>query len=184
MLEHDRTRLFPMTLRAAFIQAGHGQSARRFEDVAAVGIVALDAIHPAFQDWMMMGQLKFALDCQVALQAGSRILARVDDEFVSAACFDVFAARPVTRFTSGSVFPLARRMNAGMGAGRKALDDRGMAIHASFVADFMRPRNYQRDINCPVLCAKTATKPATASANAPIHRRLFFVKKRIKSWVG
>ena len=96
MLKHDRAGLSPMTLRTGFIQAGHGQSARRFENVAAVGIVALDTIEMAFQHRMMMRQLKFALDCEVALQAGRWILARVDDEFVSAARFNVFAARPVT----------------------------------------------------------------------------------------
>lgn len=95
MLEHDRARLFSMTLGAAFIPVGHGQSARRLEDIAAMRIVALDAIHPAFRHRMMVGQLKFALDGKVALQAGRRILAGIDDEFGSAAGFNVFAARAV-----------------------------------------------------------------------------------------
>jgi hypothetical protein len=151
MLKHDRACLFPMTLRATFIPPGHGQSARRFENVAAVGIVALDAIHPAFQHRMMVRRLKFAPGFQMALQAGRRILARIDDEFESAAGFNVFAAGSVTRFTSGIVFPQTGCMKAGMGAGWKALDDRGVAIQASLVADFMRPRNHQRHINRPVL---------------------------------
>jgi hypothetical protein len=151
MLKDDRACLFPMTLRAAFIEAGHGKSARRFEDVAAVGIVALDAIHPAFKNRMMVRQLEIALDCQMALQAGRRILAGVDDELESAARFNVFAAGSVTRFTSGIVFSHAGCMNAGMGAGGKTPDDRGVAIHASLVADFMCPRNHQSHINRPVL---------------------------------
>ena len=96
MLKHDRACLFPMTLRATFIPPGHGQSARWFENVAAVGIVALDAIHPAFQHRMMVRRLKFALDGEVALQTGCGILARVDDEFGSATGLNVFAAGAMT----------------------------------------------------------------------------------------
>ncbi len=151
MLEHDGACLFPMTLRAAFIPSGHGQSARRFEDVAAVGIVALDAIHPAFEHRMMVRRFKFAPGSQMTLQTGSRILARIDDELDSAACSNVLAAGPVTGFASGIVFPHAGGMNAGMGAGWKALNDRGVAVQASLVADFMRPWNDQRHINRPVV---------------------------------
>ena len=121
MLENDRSCLFAMTGGTAFVSAGHGQSARRLEDVAAVGIVALHAIHTAFQHRMVVRGLKFALGGEMALQARRRILAGVDDEFEAAARLDVFAAGSVTRFAPGiTVFAQGGEMNAGMGLAESA----------------------------------------------------------------
>ena len=48
MFKNHRPGLFPMTLRARFVQPGHRQTARRFHDVLTVRIVALNTIHFAF----------------------------------------------------------------------------------------------------------------------------------------
>ena len=55
MLENKGPRLIAMTLGTTFIDAGHCQTAARFVDIAAVRIVALHAIHAAFDHRMMMG---------------------------------------------------------------------------------------------------------------------------------
>ena len=47
--------LVAMTLGATFIRAGHGQATGRFEGVSAVRVMALDAIHVAFHDRVMLG---------------------------------------------------------------------------------------------------------------------------------
>src|SRR5690348_13504692 len=50
MLENERTRLFPVTLRAILVFPRHGQTARGLHDIHPVRIVALHAAHFAFND--------------------------------------------------------------------------------------------------------------------------------------
>lgn len=94
VLEHHRARLFTMTLGAAFVEPRHRQSAGRFENVAAVRVVALNTVHFTLNHGMMLGQIKFSLNFEVALKARRRVFAGVNDEHVRAA-FDVFAGRAV-----------------------------------------------------------------------------------------
>ena len=72
MLEDKRPRLLAMALGAGFVGLRHGQAARRLENVLAVRVVALDAVHVAFDDGMMHGQLKFRVRRQMAAEAGVR----------------------------------------------------------------------------------------------------------------
>lgn len=149
VLERHRTGLLAMALGAAFIQPRHRQPARRFEDVAAVRIVALDAIHAALDYWMMVRQLEFNLRFQVTPETGDRFFARIDDEFSAAtADFDVPAARAVTGLAAGFARQHRRRdMDPAMGAGGKSADVIGVAGVASLVADVMRAGNFQRGRN-------------------------------------
>jgi hypothetical protein len=94
VLEHNRARLFTMTLGAAFVAPRHRQSAGGFENVVAMRVVALNTIHFALNHGMMLGQIKFSLNFEVALKTRCRVFAGINDEFVLAA-FDVFAARAV-----------------------------------------------------------------------------------------
>jgi hypothetical protein len=94
VLEHNRARLFTMTLGAAFVAPRHRQSAGGFENVVAMRVVALNTIHFALNHGMMLGQIKFGLDFEVALKTRRRVFAGINDEFVLAA-FDVFAGRAV-----------------------------------------------------------------------------------------
>src|SRR6266404_3409791 len=55
MLEDKRPSLLAMALRAILIEPRHGQPARGLGDVGAMRIVALHAIHVAFEDGMMLG---------------------------------------------------------------------------------------------------------------------------------
>jgi hypothetical protein len=50
MFKNDGLGLFSVALGATFVQAAHRQSAGRFHDVHAMRIMALDAIHFAFED--------------------------------------------------------------------------------------------------------------------------------------
>ena len=94
MLKCDRARLLAMTLGAAFVAPRHRQSAGGFENVVAMRVVALNTIHFALNHGMMLGQIKFSLDFEVALKTRRRVFAGINDEFVLAA-FDVFAGRAV-----------------------------------------------------------------------------------------
>ena len=134
-----------MTLGATLVLQGHRQPAGRLEDVAAMRIVAIHATHVAFNYRVMMRQIKFRLRIEVALEAGLRIFARVNDEFRRATGTDVFAARTVAGFATA----LARhrrvfKMQSGVRAGRKFPDDVRMTIGACMVADEMSAGNFQR----------------------------------------
>ena len=112
MFKDERAGLIAMTLRAAFTGPRHGQAAGGFEDVAAVRIVAVHAIHPPFNDRMMLGQVKFSMRIEMALKTGGGVVARVDDEAGRAAGFDMFAARAVTGFAASLAGHARRFQNA------------------------------------------------------------------------
>jgi hypothetical protein len=117
----------------------------RFENVAAVRIVALHTTHAAFNDRMMLRQIEFGLNIQMTLKTGRRVIARIDDECCAAAGFDMFAAGTVAGFAPG--LPAMRRtfkMNPRVRAGGKFPDDVGVTIRAGFIADVMRAGNFQR----------------------------------------
>lgn len=150
MLENKWSRLFAMTLRATLVQPGHCQSAGRFEDVAAVGVVALNAIHPAFNEGMMLRLAKFSFGLQMALETSVRIFAGVYDEFAAPpANFNVFAARTMAGFASRLAAELrVIDMDPRMRAGRKNPRDVGVAFAASPVADISCAWNVRRRNNC------------------------------------
>jgi len=72
-----------MTLRAGFIEARHRQSARRFHDVHAVGVMALHAVHfPSSTGDAAESEGRLRLE--MALETGLGVLARIDDELPAA----------------------------------------------------------------------------------------------------
>lgn len=54
VLEHDRPRLLLMTLRTALVKPRHRQASRGFENVAAMRVMTLHAVHMAFLDRVML----------------------------------------------------------------------------------------------------------------------------------
>jgi hypothetical protein len=101
VLENDRARLLSMTLRAAFVQSGHGQAAGRLENIAPMRIVALHAIHTSLNDRVMLWEVEFGMRFQVTLKASIRIAAGIQNEFAASATGrDVQASRAVARFTA------------------------------------------------------------------------------------
>ena len=84
VFKYEGPGLLAMTLRAAFVQPRHRQSAVWFHDVAAVRIVALHAVHPVFNDRVMLRQVELRVDFKMALKAGRGVLAGIGDEFAAA----------------------------------------------------------------------------------------------------
>jgi hypothetical protein len=148
MLENERPRLLAMTLGASLILARHRQPARRFHDVHPVRIVALHAIHFAFDDRVMLRQMEFRPGFLVALEAGLRVFARVDDKFfktTAARHGDVFAAGTVAGFAA----VLAGHFDVGdpqprVWAARKNAGNVRVTIKTCFVAHVGGPFNLHR----------------------------------------
>ena len=145
MFEDERSGLLAMALRATFVLPGHGQSAGWFEDVAAMRVVAGPTTHAAFNDRVMLGQIEFRLNVEMALKAGGRVVAGIDDEFGAAAGGDVLAAGAVTGFTAGFAGQgRPFKMDPRVRAGGEFPDDFRVAIHAGMVADVMCAGDCQR----------------------------------------
>lgn len=87
--------LFSVAVRARFIHARHGETTVRFHYVRAVRIVALDAVHFAFKDRVMLRQMELGIGGDMALETGFGLFAGIDDETATAHC-DVSAGRSVT----------------------------------------------------------------------------------------
>ena len=151
MFKHHGPGLLAVALGATFVLAGHGQATLGFEDVAAVRIVALHAIHPSFDNRMMLRQMKLAFNVQVTLETGSRILPGIDDESGLAAGLDVFAAGAVAGFATRSARQgVPARISARMWTGREGGDNGGMAVHARLVPHQMGAGNGEGDNDRPV----------------------------------
>src|SRR5437773_7224458 len=102
MLEHERPCLLAMTLGTVLVQPRHRQSAGRHENVGAMRIMALHAVHAAFQDRMVLRKAELSVDVQVTLETGGRVSPRVDDELAAATtCFDVLAAGAMAGLAAG-----------------------------------------------------------------------------------
>lgn len=138
--------LIAMALRAGLIETRHGQAVGGFADVASVRVVAIDAVHPVFEDRMVMRQIELGMDLEMALVAGRRILAGVEDEFPSSAARGhVLAAGAVTRFASGHARPLEIIfVKPAMRAGRKNPGDVRVAVRATLVPDKGRALDLRR----------------------------------------
>lgn len=139
VFEDKGTGLFAMALGASLILAGHGQSARGLHDIHAVGIVALHAVHFAFDDRVMLREVKFSPGFLVALETSFGVFAGIDDEFFEPAAAghgDVFAGRTVAGFAAA----LAGHFGIGnsqprVGTAREHAGDIGMTVKTRLVAD-------------------------------------------------
>jgi hypothetical protein len=151
MLKHKRPRLFAVTLRAILVQPRHRETSGGLENIAAVRVVALDTIHPAFDDGVMLRQVEFGVGRHMALKTSGWFFAWIDDELAtSAPRRDVFAAGTMARFATGLAGALAlRQVNPGMGTGRELANDLAVAIGAGFVADEGGTRNNGRREHSP-----------------------------------
>ena len=103
MLKDKGPGLLPVALRAGFTPTRHGQPAGRFEDVAAMRVMALHAIHLFLRHRVVLGKLELRLFLAVALVTSRRVFAGIDDEFASPATARHMQAR-------GSVARLATRL--------------------------------------------------------------------------
>ena len=151
VLKNKRPCLLPMALGAGFVQPRHRKPGRRLVDLQPVRVVALNAIHPAFDDLVMLRELEFAVNVEVALETSGRVFAGIDDELSPApAHFDVPAPRAMTRFTTAlprhrGIFHVKPRVRA-PGKNPHVFS---VAVGARLVAHVMRARNFQRNGHFP-----------------------------------
>jgi hypothetical protein len=143
MLEHERPRLIAMAGGALLVQPRHGQPTGGLHDLFAVGIVTLHAIHSAFNDRMVLRQIEFRVDLEMALKTRRWIFAGINNELASpAAALDMFAARSVTRLAPARANHLgAFDMHPPMRAGRENPRVVRVTFSADFVADVFRAFN-------------------------------------------
>ncbi len=138
-----------MTLGAGLIQPCHRQTGTGFQDVFAMRVVALDAIHVAFHHRMVVRQMKLGVGILMALVASGRVFAGIQDELAASATGgDVFAAGAVAGFTAGRHRALdVLAMKPRVRAAGKFLRDGGMAIQTRLVADKGSPFDMWRRDN-------------------------------------
>lgn len=85
VFEDKAPRLIAMALGALLVFARHAQSASRFHDVKAMRVVALHAIHVAFNHRMVLRQFELGMHFHVATETGLRIASGVNDELAASA---------------------------------------------------------------------------------------------------
>ena len=150
MFENEGPGLLTMAGGAGLVGARHRQPARGFENIGAVGIVALGAAHLVLKERMVLGQMKLRFDGAVAFKTGGGIFARVDNKLAaSAPAGDVEATSSVTGFAaclSGSarVFQPDPRMGA---AWKDAANIR-VTFGTAFIADKGGTGNLRRSHQC------------------------------------
>lgn len=149
MLENNGPRLLTMTLRAGFVVPRHSQAARGFENITAMRVMTLDAIHAAFNHRMMLRKMELGLALQVALKADRWVLAPIDDELAAPAPrFDMFAAGAVAGFAAGLAGEFgALKMESSVRAGGEYPGDIGVTLVAGLVAGVSGARNVRRRHN-------------------------------------
>ena len=136
-----------MATRALLVEPRHRQAtARWLHDVEAMRIVALDAVHLAFADRVVLRQIELSVNFQMTGETCLRIAAGIDDKLgPSTARRDVFAPRTVAGFAARTARHLRRidvqpRVRAG---GENARVVR-MAIDTCGVANEMRSFDFRR----------------------------------------
>ena len=85
MLKDEGSGLLPVALSAGFVQTRDCQPAGWLEDVAAMRIVALRAVHLLLQHRVVLRKLKFRLLLAMALETSCGAFAGIDDELASPA---------------------------------------------------------------------------------------------------
>ena len=154
VFEDEGPGLFAMALRAVFVDARHGQAARRFHDIHAVRVVALDTAHFSFNDRVMLRKVEFRASFLVALKARFGVFPGINNKFfltTTAGRGDVLAAGAVTGFTAGLAghFGIIDAQTC-VRAGGKNAGDIGMTIQAGLVSDVSGAFDLQRGNDCPV----------------------------------
>lgn len=140
VLEDERPRLLAVALGAGLVVAGERQAALGFHDVHAVRVMALDAVHLAFEDGVMLRKIELRVCLEMAGETGLRIAAGIDNELVGG-IGDVFAARAVAGFATlfadqAGLFQVQARVRAGgkgagdgcVTVGTDAVADKGGAL--------------------------------------------------------
>lgn len=143
VMEHERTFLRHMALEAGVIGA-HQRGPAALGGISLVRVVAIHAAHPPLENRMRVRQVKLCPHFHMALEAGLRRFAGVEDRVRRAARLDVLAAGAMARFATDVLRVLALRLEPRMGRSRKVARDFRMAVRAALGADEGRSRNAGR----------------------------------------
>lgn len=149
VLEDEGFGLVAMALRAGLVEAGHGETGGGFQHVGPVRVVALDAIHSAFDDLMMLRQIEFGVGFQMTIETSGRVFAGIENKFAATtADLDVLAARAVTGFaTARTNLRIRGKVHAGMCTGGKGLNVTDVTGEAGLIAGEMSAGNFRREDN-------------------------------------
>jgi hypothetical protein len=167
VFENKRPALLAMTIRASFVQARHRQAAGGLHDVVAMWLMAVHAVHVAFDDGMMLRQIKFGVDVDVALKTGRSIFPGIHDETSApAANAHMFAGGAVAGFAAGHLRELnVVFIETAMRACWKAARNIGVTFDARRVADKVRARNAGRRIDGSIQRRTTEQDQEKANSN-------------------
>lgn len=120
VFENERPALRGVALETGIVLAQQGRATafdrlreiRSTADhgVSFVGIMAIGATHFAFEDRVMMRQLKLGADLQVTLEASGRRSAGIHDRVRRPAALDMKTSRPVTGFAADILGVVARSL--------------------------------------------------------------------------
>jgi hypothetical protein len=103
VFEDEGSGLFPMAGAALLVESGHAEAAGGLEDLAAVGVVALDAVHLPFEHRVVLGQSELHLDILVAVVTCLWIFAGVENQPRPITwCGGVKASGAVATFAAGA----------------------------------------------------------------------------------
>jgi hypothetical protein len=149
VLPDERPRLFAMTIGARFVLPRHrerGAARGTLENIRAVRVMAIDAVHAVLDHRMMLGQAKFSVLLEMTIEAGRGVFAGIDDELAAAAAgLDVFAAGAVATFAAGARGEIRIVLvKTPVRAGREHARVIGVAIGAGGVADVSGAGNFRR----------------------------------------
>ena len=152
--------LLSVTLEAGFVSAQKSKAASSelllnicrgaLRRDALVRFMAIAATHLAFQDGMMMRQLKRCANVQVTLETGVRRLSWIDDRAFSAAGLNVQTPGPVAGLATHILGVLTFCLQSCVGGCPEIAHNLFMAGRAFLRADEFRARNARRRENCPV----------------------------------
>ena len=136
MLEGVDFCLLAMALRTRLVEPRHGQTASGLHDVHAVRVMALNAIHFAFNHRMVLWKIELGVGLEMAIKTSGRIFARIMNQAPPTADRNVPAAGPVARFTASQVAHVgAFVVESRVRAGRECAGNLDMTLQAGFVAD-------------------------------------------------
>lgn len=174
VLKDKRLGLLLMAFGAGLIPLGHRESACRFEDLFAMGIVAIDAVHLAFDNRVAMRELKTCPDPAMALKACLRILAGIDNRFLPIASgIDMLAAGAMAQLASDRAGLLrAFHSDLGVSAFGKVIRVAGVAMTALRIADEGGSGSLGRHHDRPIDRGARDQKPAAKQGHAEEAYRL------------
>ena len=140
VFENERTALLAMTLGTLLVEPCHSQAAGGFQNIGPMRIVALNAIHPALEHRVMLGQAELGMSLQMALEASFRVFAGINDELAPPTTgLNVFTAWAMAGFAPALAgHGRVGHMETCMRAGGEHAGDVGMAIVTGLIAHINR----------------------------------------------